>query len=342
MADPLTVVVLVAAGGASETTTLAIERAASDALGHAARVVVHEAMGAPTDGEALAAASEENEAAVVEVTWSDRGHRVATLRAHLPGRRRWMGRTLGFSAADADAERGRTIGLALVSMLPDPDPAPLPPEAPAPHAPREAPPPTATVASAPSPRTTRADPEIAEKPAPDIAPSRLQHYALDFFGLATTGLSGNVLTGGGAVAFQAFLTPAFALRFGGAMRGGDLEGWSVRTLTLLASAGIGLHPWPTSESRVFAASLRADYVLMNQTVTHYSSTGTDLSTMARPLSGLDAVVDAEWRLGGSVDVVVGVGLEEMLARTNVDLNGTRVGTLPPLSAVGEGGLRLRF
>jgi hypothetical protein len=144
------------------------------------------------------------------------------------------------------------------------------------------------------------------------------------------------------VAFQVFLTPAFALRLGGAMRGGDLAGAPARTLNLLASAGLALHPWPTSESRIFGASLRADYVLMNQTVTHYSSTGMDLSTMARPISGVDAVLEAELRLGASVDVVGGGGVEEMLARTNVDLNGTRMATLPPLSAVAEVGLRLRF
>jgi hypothetical protein len=343
MGDPLTVVVLVAAGGAAEPTTLALERAANDALGRSARVVVHEATGTPTDGEALAAASDEGEAAVVEVMWSDRGHRVATLRAHLPGRRRWTGRTLGFSPADADGERGRAIGLALVSMLPDPDPAPLPLEAPAPRAPRESPPQAAPTAVelAPSSASTPADPEMAEKPAPDVAPSRL-HYALDFVGLATTGVGGSVQSAGGAVAFQAFLTPAFALRIGGAMRGADLAEARARTLMLLASAGLALHPWPTSESRIFGASVRADYVLMNQTVTHYSLTGTDISTMARPLSGVDAVVEAEWRLGASVDVVGGMGIEEMLARTNVDLNGTRMATLPPLSAVAEVGLRLRF
>jgi hypothetical protein len=343
MGDPLTVVVLVAAGGAAEPTTLALERAANDALGHSARVVVHEATGTPTDGEALAAASEESEAAVVEVTWSDRGHRVATLRAHLPGRRRWTGRTLGFNPADADSERGRAIGLALVSMLPDPDPAPLPPEAPAPRAARETPPQAAStaVALAPSPPSTLADPEIAEKPAPDLAPSRL-HYALDFVGLASTAVGGSVQTAGGAVAFEGFLTPAFAMRIGGAMRGGPLDVAAARTLTLLASAGLALSPWPTSESRIFGASLRADYVLMNQTVTHYSSSGTDISTMARPLSGIDAVVEAELRLGASVDVVGGMGVEEMLARTYVDLNGTRMATLPPLSALAEVGLRLRF
>jgi hypothetical protein len=192
-----------------------------------------------------------------------------------------------------------------------------------------------------SPPPTLAEPEIADKPAPEVSPSR-HHYALDLAGMATTGLGSNVQTGGGAVAFEAFLTPAFALRVGGAMRGGDLGGAKVRTLTLLASAGLALHPWPTSQSRIFGASLRADYVLMNQTVTHYSSTGTDISTMARPLSGLDAVIEAEWRLGANVDVVGGVGVEEMLATTNVDLNGTRMATLPPLSAVAEVGLRLRF
>jgi hypothetical protein len=338
MEGPLTVVVLVAAGGAAEPTTLAIERAANEALGRAARVVVHEAMGAPTDAEALVAASEENESAVVEVTWSDRGHRVATLRVHLPGRRRWMGRTLGFSAADADAQRGRTIGLALASMLPDPDPAPLPPEA---HALRETLPQPAAPAPAPASLPALEDLELAERPPPDVAPNRLP-YALELFGLATTGLGGNVQAAGGALAFEAFLTPGFALRIGGAVRGGDIVGAPARTLTLLGSVGVGLHPWPTSESRIFSASLRADYVLMNQTVTHTSPTGTDLTTMARPLSGLDAVVEVEWRLGANVEVVVGVGFEEMLARTNVDLNGTRMATLPPLSAVAEGGLRLRF
>jgi hypothetical protein len=181
---------------------------------------------------------------------------------------------------------------------------------------------------------------MAERQAPEVAPGRLP-YALEFFGLATTGLGGNVQTAGGAVAFEAFLTRGFALRTGGALRGGDIAGAPARTMTLLGSAGVGLYPWPTSESRVFGASLRADYVLMDQTVTHYSPTGTGIS-MARPLSGLDAVVEVQCRLGPNVEVVVGVGLEEMLAKTNVDLNGTRMATLPPLSGVAEGGLRLRF
>ncbi len=331
MGGPLTVVVLVAAGSASDPTTLAIERAASEALGRAGRVVVREATGAPTDGEALAIGSEASEAAVVEVTWSDRAHRVATLRVHLAGRRRWLGRTLGFTAADVDAERGRTIGLTLASMLPDAEPAP--------PAPRETPAPPEIVA--PPPAHARPAPEIAERPAPDLAPSPL-HYALELFGTGAAGLGSSVQTGGGGAAFETFVTPRFGVRIGGSVRMGDVGGAGARTLALLGTAGLELRAWPSSKSSPFGASLRADYVLMNQTVTHRSAGGDDLSTMERPLSGLDAIVEGEWRLGAGADAVLGAGLEEMFATTYIDMNGTRVATLPPLSVVAQGGLRLRF
>ncbi len=126
------------------------------------------------------------------------------------------------------------------------------------------------------------------------------------------------------------------------MRAGDVAGAEARTLALVGTAGLTLRVWPTSESHVIGASLRADYVLMNQTVTHRSGSGADVSTRARPLSGVDAMVEVEWRLGASADVVVGAGLEEMFATTYIDLNGARVATLPPLSLVAQGGLRLRF
>ena len=111
---------------------------------------------------------------------------------------------------------------------------------------------------------------------------------------------------------------------------------------LLATAGVELHPWPVGTSRTFSIALRADYVLMNQTVTHFSATGEDLSSMARALSGIDALIEMEWRLGENVDLLAGVGVEDMMATTYVDVNGTRMATLPPLSVIGEVGLRGRF
>jgi hypothetical protein len=165
---------------------------------------------------------------------------------------------------------------------------------------------------------------------------------MDFVGLGAVGLGSTIQTAGGGAAFEMFPTPWFAVRIGGAVRAGDVAAARARTLTLLASAGVELHPWPTTNSRVFSVSLRADYVLMNQTVTHVSADSADLPTKARRLSGLDALVEVQWRLGASFDVLTGVGLEEMLATTYIDLNGARAATLPPLSLVAEGGLRLRL
>src|SRR5579859_2256456 len=312
-----TVVVLVAAGASAEPTTLAVERATSAALGHAAQVVVREAMGAPTDGEALTIGSDTNEVAVVQVTWNDRGHRTATLRVYLARRGRWMDRTIGFSAADAAPERGRTIGLALASMLPDPDLTPAPRERPAPQETRPQP------AAGALPAT----PDVSERVELYVAPDELQdrarvthrsstprgpHYAMDFFGVGAAGLGSSVQTAGGGAAFEMFLMPWLAVRIGGAVRVGDIAA-TTRTLTLLGAAGVELHPWPAANSRVLSASLRVDYVLMQQTVTHDSAGSAELSTRSRRLSGLDALVEAQWRLGANFDVLTGVGLEEMLA-----------------------------
>jgi hypothetical protein len=334
MGDPLTVVILVAAGGAAEPTTLAIERAACEALGQRASVVVRESMGAPTDGEALALGSETSEGAVVEVAWGDGAHRVAMLRVHLAGRRRWLDRTLGFGAADADSERGRTIGLAVASMLPDSNPAPPAPPAPAPP-----------VAQPPPPRTAPRPEPPAENLAEAASPSGNAtgpRYALDFVGVGAAGLGGDVQTGGGGAALETFLSPHVSARIGGAVRAGGVGNAPARALTLLATAGVALRPWATSAARPFGVALRADYVLMNQSVTHMSTSGADLSTLARPLQGIDGVVEFEWRVGGSIDLLAGAGAEDTLATTHVDLNGKHVATLPPVSVVGETGLRLRL
>jgi len=361
MGAPLTIVILVAAGGASEPATLAIERTTNKALGRDARVIVRESAGPPSDGEALAVEEEANGGAVVEVTWGEQGHRVATLRLHLAGRPRWTERTIGFRAADADSERGRTLGFTLASMLPEPDAsldAPFPAPAPAPtpasartlaSAPTPAPAPTLASTPTPAPAPTLASPAspaaastiaIAELVPPWTSDGDLR-WAVDLFGVGATGLGGQVQSAGGGAALETFLLSLLSVRIGGAIRAGELGSASARTLILLASAGLALHPW-RRPSHVFGAALRVDYVMMSQSVTHFSATGADLSTRARLLSGVDALVETEWRLGEGTDLLAGAGIEEMLATTYVDLNGHRMATVSGTNFVAEAGLRLRF
>jgi hypothetical protein len=333
MGDPLTVVILVAAGRAADPATLAIERAASQALGHAARVVVREAMGTPTDGEALALEAETSEAAVAEVTWGDPGHRAATVRVHLAGQPRWFDRTIGFGPADVDGERGRTIGFALVSMLPETRPDDGQTPAPVDTPPPLAPPPAIPHVPAPAP---------VESDLPREANTGKVRYALDVVGVGAACLGASVQTAGGGAALDVLLVPWLSVRIGGALRAGRVMDAQSRSLALFASAGVGLHPWPPLPTRLLSASLRVDYVLMNQMVTHESTAGADVSTRARTLSGVDALIESEWRLGEGADILAGVGVEDVLATTYLDLNGVRVATLPPLSGIAEVGMRLRF
>jgi hypothetical protein len=288
----------------------------------------------PTDREALAAGAEAGHSAVVEVSWSDTGHRLATLRVYLASQNRWMDRAIGFGAADADAERGRTVGFALASMLPPEAATAAPPSIAVPPSPPPSPPP------APPPPAARPEPDAANA-APSSRGASGIAYSLDLVGVAAASASGDTLSGGGGAAVDTYLLPALSIRLGGAVREGDVAGAQARVLTLLATAGVAVHPWRRSGG-VISASLRADYVLMNQTVTHASPAGADVSTRARTLSGVDVLLDTNWRLARGASFVAGGGVEEMLATTYVDLNGSRAATLSPLSGIAEAGFRLEF
>jgi hypothetical protein len=361
MGDPFTVVILVAAGGAADPTTYAVERAASAALGRSARVLVREAAAAPTDGEALAAAPE-GPGAVVEMSWSDRAHHAAVLRVRIMGSEagnetgseagsetgngagngtgsgagngtgsgagngRWLDRTIGFGPNDKDTERARTLGFALASMIPDADASAPREETPAPSA-----------SSAPG-----APPEMNVDRVPPETSGVADNFALDMFAVGAAGVGAAVQTAGAGGALEAFLTSPFALRFGGAVMAGSLSAARGSVLTLMGTGGVAVHPWRPTRAHPLGASFRLDYVIVSQSLSHDSPSGATSSTRSRALSGADVFADFEWQCAQGVEVLLGAGIEEMFATTYVDLNGLRVATLPPTSALAEAGLRLPF
>src|SRR5438105_1789744 len=123
-AAALTLLVLVASGDggrdAGGLVATSMARAVREALGEGAQVIVREAPRLPSDDDAIALARELQAGAVIELVWRDPEHRRATLHFHADGgASRWTDREVGFDATDADAERGRMIGFALASMLPE-------------------------------------------------------------------------------------------------------------------------------------------------------------------------------------------------------------------------------
>jgi hypothetical protein len=362
-ANPLTLIVLVGAGQASDATTHAMTAAVREALGPSSHVSVREAQRAPSDAQALESEREDHADAVVEVTWLDAHRRQATLRVHVAQSGRWVDRSMAFRPSDADTQRGRAMGFAVASILPEPvDPGVTPevPSAPAPPVPPNASSPPQGDASAPA-----APNEVAASATPsrDVAADRAQgsqtatgeppnashghsrtgpRFAVDALAIGASGTEDGANGVGGAAAVHWFVARPLSLRVGGGMRGGSIDAAQASTRVAFASAGLAVHPWVASPQHPIGASLRVDCLLENVALTHLTSTDPNPVQKEQWIVGADALVGGTWRFAEDVELVASAGVEDVFSSGYVSLNGARVATIPPLRLVGETGLRLLF
>ena len=89
MANPVTLVILIAAGEAMAPGTSAMAQGARDAFA-GTTADLRETPGAPTDADAATVEAESHPDAVAELVWRDVNHRHATLRVHLRRSGRWI------------------------------------------------------------------------------------------------------------------------------------------------------------------------------------------------------------------------------------------------------------
>jgi hypothetical protein len=379
MVAPVTLIVLVAAGQAASPLTIAMAQATHDAFAGAV-TDTRETRAMPTDADALLAEASSHPDAVAQVLWEDSRHRHAILRMHFARSQRWVERSFDFLASDPAVERGRTLGFAAAAMLPEvaeqaaasgtdaiPEASrsPLPPAhdspgspapgasgPPAPSAPAEA----ASTPGAParslhpSAETTssgatgaRAAAAAAEVEGPAVAVPGRSRFALDVMAAGSIGVGSTARGIGGGAAVHWFVLPALSVRLGANARVGSLDVAAATLSTIDSSAGIAVHPWVATRSRPFGLSVGADYVLSRESATHFDSD--DLHgpvTDARWLSGLEALVEGNWLFTSEIGVLVGIGLEDFFASTYVYLRNAPVVTLPPVRALADAGLRLRF
>jgi len=118
MAASAVLVIVVAAGEASSAATGAMLNAAESALATGTSVRLVE-VSYPSDGAALRVEDELAARASVALLWEDAAHLRARIRLHVAQTDRWTDRLLTFSLADSARERGRTLGLAVVTMWPE-------------------------------------------------------------------------------------------------------------------------------------------------------------------------------------------------------------------------------
>lgn len=321
--DPIALVVLVTAADAASGGTGA-------ALGTLARALEPRRVEVRTVVSTESPPPTSDEASVVILHWEDGGRR-ARLRVRLArvGRAarvasaEWVERDLGFDAGDAEAERGRSVGLAIASMLPEPPPSPpvVPP------APPPAPPPTAT-----GPAPPRSPPLLVE------ARPRGELQARAQLGVAPGGYGGGV---GGAAEGQVFLSRALGVHATFGLRGAEATEAEGSASHLRVGAGL-VARWRASPRVELGAAV--DVLVLRDAVRHFSIDGDEVApvTQSRTLPGVWVDVRAGFWLTQSAALVLSAGLEGALGRTAVFLEGQQVATVVPLRIVLEPGLAVRF
>ena len=180
-------------------------------------------------------------------------------------------------------------------------------------------------------------------PEPPGRPSRPDpRLAVDLLGVAVSGLGGNADAAGGGGAVEWFAHRRLSLRLGAIARAGPLDLAQSHVSTVVTSAGVVFQALPATPSEPFTVTIRADYLLVRESATHWDGDEPSPTTASRWVSGVDAFLDAGLLLSSQIAAMVGFGLEDVLAPTYIYLKDTYKATLPPLRAVVEGGFQLRF
>lgn len=312
---------------ARTTASAAVERALQTSLGPEADVLVRQSTPGDDDGSLLARAAAEHRSLVGVVRWDDARH--ASLHFVRPVDGQWNDRRIEFDTADAPTERGRTVGLALASMVPE-DGAPVP-------APRPSPP----EASQPTPASLddrHPSPSTGPKAGPLPEPSLV---VLGASASATSGIDGFGGGAGGVVDVRVRVGGAFRLRLAAGMRAGSIPPAQATTRLLSGAVGLAWHPWLDADRR-WSAGARVDVLLLHQEISHLSADDTESARLGRFVPGAALAVEAAYRLGEQVALVVAAGPEVAFGRLDVVVHDRHVATLAPVSVSVEAGLRVSF
>lgn len=383
MADAATLIVLVAAGDAADATTHAMARATREALGPTAHVIVRETPGEPADADVAATERSDNPDAVVELSWigpRESRHRQATVRVHLRTGK-WVDRWITFRPTDADAERGRTVGFAIASILPE-DSSPSAgspstgalPGVPATSGPSSSPPTSSTSGpsssgsdlppsgAGPAPTMTPPPSGPTTTPTPHSAPSspalphetpqeRVSVLTADLVGIwfpdQNVGFGQRIGGAGVSGSAQYFVFPTLSARLGGSLRAGSVTNLSdtdgVNFTVGQIFAGVVFHPIRARLSERFGVSIRGAWVLEIAGVTHTPLPHATATPAEGPQvnDGPELAVDASVLIVPDVEALVGGGGQYLLRSARIR-DGSQVITWSPARPFGEAGFRIRF
>ncbi len=316
MSHALVLVMLVQSTDATDPSTSAAIDAAHHTLGSDAIVKVTGYTEPPSD-EALQKLSPGADA-VVAVSWSDE-HRHVHLRMLRVADGSWVDRDIGFETRDASHERGRTIGFALASMLPEADDRPTEPSG---------------VGSG------GVAPLIDTAPAvPTPPPPRSFRGAASAVGLGAVGVGGYGGGFGGGLALEWYVNPWLGLRASASGRSGEVG--PVAATAYLISGGLGARARLVRRAGIELGA-RADMLLLWEQLTHLDAHDSGPREQSHVLPAANVALDFGWYINDTAGLHIGAGTEIALGQTDLYLRGAKVAALVPVRAFSELGLRVRF
>ena len=317
------VVILVAAGEANHPATLGAAGAARELLGAELDVEVRELDVLPNDDRALSLGGALHAAGVVELSWDSPEHRQARIRFHLEPRPGFSDRVIVFQDRDDVAERGRTVGYAIASMITSPAGAPN----------RALTPPARAEVNLPPVRPA-ARVESAAKTRP--------LGAVDVVAAGAMGVEGPAAGWGGSLSGRWYFVAPWAARLGASARAGQVTPAQSTSLLLHAAAGIAWVPFAATRTTPFEFGARVDALLMREQLTHFDADDVEPVTQMRWLPGADAALEASWLFSPNAGFLGAFGAELAFGRTDVTLHQQRVTSIPPLRLVLQVGVRATF
>jgi hypothetical protein len=305
--------ILVATGEARAPATAAMAAAAAEVVGDQGGVRIVE-VSTRGDAEVLRVEREVDARVVVALAWSDERHIRAHLRLHAARTDRWVDRDFAFADADTPPERGRALGFAMASMLPEGDPS--------------------------LPLATN---DVARGAPPDEPP--LGRTAVEAMFLAGTGVGGPAGGLGGRLSLERFVTGRVSLGVSLASRLGRIASLGARELTSSLGAGGALWAVAPTSSRALGLALRAELLFLHEDVEHADSTG-QATWKSHALLGAGGGVEGTLRLAGPLELVLAAAAELAFGTVDVTVvaaaptGGTQ--HIPPARVVADVGLRARF
>ncbi|MFO0671608.1 MAG: hypothetical protein U0235_18595 [Polyangiaceae bacterium] len=317
MSGAIVLVVLIAGRDDPASTDAAI-RAARTALPPETSIVLQRVDAPPSDDEAVQVEKRERAQAVAVITVTDPGGRRVRLHVHRAEDRRWIDRDIAFESVDQPAERGRTLGFAMASMMPESFQSAPPPPPPAP--PPETPPPP---------------PDRVERPT---TPRRAPVAALDAAALGAIGIAGYAGGLGARGGAAWLLSPRVALRVDGTIRTAEVAPAQVSSLVVTAGPGISIDAVPAEP---VGLGIRVSALAIFHAHSHLSDESEPVRR-SRWLPGASAALEGSLALSEGAALLLSGGSEIAFGSTQIIVQGREIGVIPPVRLFSDLGIRVRF